>query len=217
MSEHPQQSQSSLLRPDLQIIADYVAEGSKVLEIGCSDGELLAWLRDEKQADVRGLELDQARVNLTLARGLAVIEGNAETDLHYYPPQSHDVAILSRTLQAMHDPVAILHQLLRVGKQVVVSIPNFGYWRNRSHLALKGRMPVTQTLRYEWYNTPNIHFCTLRDFALLCDEQQIDIRSIVALGSCGRPLRNQSLGWANLFAEQAIFMLEKKKKEGAAQ
>lgn len=201
--------QQNQLRPDLQVIAGLVPEGSKVLDVGCGDGELLAWLSKHKRVDGRGLEIDQQRANDALAKGLAVIQGDAERDLHDYPDQSHDIVILSRALQAMRDPVEMLQHMIRIGKQAIVSIPNFGYWPNRTYLAFKGRMPVTQTLRYEWYNTPNIHFCTLADFSILCREKHISISERICLASSGKRLMTQHGALANLFAEQAIFMLEK--------
>jgi methionine biosynthesis protein MetW len=183
----------SELRPDLQMIADLVPIGAKLLDVGCGDGALLAWLKAHTQA---------------IARGLSVIQGNAETDLHFYRKASHDIVVLSRTLQAMHDPVAVLQEILRIGKQAIISIPNFGYWKNRAYLGLRGRMPVTKTLTYEWYNTPNIHFCTLHDFVDLCALQKIQIHQRIYLRNDGqKSLLQRGIAIPNVLAEQALFVL----------
>jgi methionine biosynthesis protein MetW len=196
------------LRSDLQIIADLVPQNSKVLDIGCGDGELLAWLSAQKNVDGRGLELSQAGVNASIARGLSVVQGDADTDLYYYPPHTYDYVILSQTLQTMRDPKAVLSNLVRIGRSAIVSVPNFGYWRNRLYLLCKGRMPVTKTLAYEWYDTPNIHFCTLSDFVELCEAMQIAIENRVYVDERGIPSHFQGRGtFANLFGEQGIFML----------
>jgi methionine biosynthesis protein MetW len=198
----------SKLRSDLQLIADLVPKGTKVLDVGCGDGELLAWLAAHKQVDARGLEMDQGKVREAIARGLPVIQGNAETDLSTYRKKSYDSVILSRTLQAMHDPQEILKQILRIGNQVIVSIPNFGYWKNRTHLGFKGRMPVTSTLTYAWHNTPNIHFCTLADFELLCEELGIKILQRICVNLAGeRSVIQKGTTLPNLLAEQAVFVL----------
>lgn len=197
------------LRPDLRIIADQVPQGAKVLDVGCGDGELLHWLVQHKDIDGRGMEMDREQVRTCLAKGLSVIQGDAEQDLDYFPKASHDIVILSRALQAMHDPVAVLGQLVRVGKQAIVSIPNFGYWRSRMYLAVHGRMPVTSTLQYEWYNTPNIHFCTLKDFHVLCDELSVIVNSRICVNLYGERSRVQKGIWLpNLMAEQGIFIIE---------
>lgn len=198
------------LRSDLQVVANLVPEGASVLDIGCGSGELLAWLQRERGVQGRGLELQVERVNECIAQGLSVTQANAEIELPYFADKSVDISILSRTLQAMHDPVAVLQQVTRIGRQAIVSIPNFGYWRNRVHLGVTGHMPVTSTLRYQWYDTPNIHFCTIRDFIELCQQLDITIRQQLFHDSEGRArgyLRNNALG--NLMAEQATFLIEK--------
>lgn len=157
-------------RVDYAIIADFVPQGARVLDVGCGDGTLLALLEEKKQVDGRGLELSQDGVNEAVARGLSVVQGDADTDLATYPDRSFDVVILSQTLQATQAPKKVLEELLRIGKRVIVTIPNFGNWRARLHLLVQGRMPVTKSLPYSWYDTPNIHFCTLRDFLNLADE-----------------------------------------------
>jgi methionine biosynthesis protein MetW len=196
------------LRADLQAIADLVPAGSKVLDIGCGDGELLAWLAAEKGADGRGLELSQAGVNASIARGLAVVQGDADTDLHHYPAKAYDYVILSQTLQTMRTPKQVLENLVRIGRHVIVSVPNFGYWKNRLYLLFLGRMPVTTTLTYQWYDTPNIHFCTLSDFVELCETMHITIEKRVYVDDRGMPSYFQGRGaLANLFGEEGIFML----------
>jgi methionine biosynthesis protein MetW len=197
------------LRPDLQVIADFVLHGSKLLDIGCGEGELLAWLSVNKNVDGRGLELSQAGVNKSIERGLAVVQGDADTDLDYYPDGAYDYVILSQTLQTMRDPKAVLANLVRIGKRAIVSVPNFGYWKNRQYLLFLGRMPVTKTLTYQWYDTPNIHFCTLSDFVDLCEIMHISIKKRVYVNNRGIPSYFQGKGaMANLLGEQGIFMLE---------
>jgi methionine biosynthesis protein MetW len=198
------------LRPDLQVIADLVPPSCKVLDIGCGDGELLAWLTTHKHVDGRGLELGQSGVNASIARGLSVVQGDADTDLREYPDKTYDCVILSQTLQTMRDPKAVLENLVRIGKHAIVSVPNFGFWKNRLYLLMLGRMPVTRTLSYEWYDTPNIHFCTLSDFITLCDEMHINIEKRVYVDNRGTQAYFQGKGsLANVFGEQGIFMLNK--------
>jgi methionine biosynthesis protein MetW len=198
------------LRPDLQIIADLIPPGSSVLDIGCGTGDLLAWLTTNKQVLGRGLEAEEACVAECVGRGVAVVQGDAETDLAYYPHKSCDTVVLSRTLQAMQDPVKILNYVVDIGQRAIISIPNFAYWKNRLHLGLKGRMPVTRTLTYQWYDTPNIHFCTLKDFVLLCDQLDIQIHKqlYTRLDGSSTPAR-LPLHVANLLAEQGIFVVSR--------
>lgn len=198
------------LRPDLQVIADLIPEHSKVLDVGCGDGELLAWLAEHKKVDARGIELSQSGVNASIARGLSVIQGDADTDLREYPDKMYDCVVLSQTLQTMRDPKAVLGNLVRIGKTAIVSVPNFGYWKNRLYLLLYGRMPVTSTLSYEWYDTPNIHFCTLSDFVSLCETMHVNIDKRVYVDDRGTQAYFQGRGpFANVFGEQGIFMLSK--------
>jgi methionine biosynthesis protein MetW len=192
------------------MIASLVPRGARVLEIGCATGELLAWLAEHKSVDGRGLELSQDGVNKSVQRGLSVIQGDADTDLYDYPNQAFDCVILSQTLQATHAPRNVLEQMARIGRQVIVSFPNFGYWRTRLALLLHGRMPVGGLIPYSWYETPNIHFCTIRDFRALCAELDLMILHEAPLTAAGLPA---GIGCrrcvANLLAEQAIFMIQK--------
>lgn len=200
-----------MLRPDLQVIADQVPEKSTLLDIGCGDGELLAWLAENKQVDGRGIEIDAQNVSVAMARGVAVIQADVNTDLQDYPTALYDVVILSQALQAMQDPKSVLEQLLRIGDKAIVSVPNFGFWRNRYYLAVKGKMPVTKTLSYQWYDTPNIHFCTITDFVELCEAMGIRIEKRIFVNDRGVPSGFSGKGFfANLFGEQGVFVLSQK-------
>lgn len=193
------------LRPDLRIIAENVTPGARVLDIGCGDGALMAALRDTRQVRARGLELDPANVSAAVARGLSVIQGDADTDLADYPSDSVDYAILSQTLQTTRAPHIVLAELLRIGRQAFVSFPNFAHWRIRASLLAHGRMPVTKLLPESWYDTPNIHHVSINDFRDL-----IALRGWTCDGqwflSGGQPA---SQGMANLLAEHAVFLLRR--------
>ena len=198
-------------RKDLEIITGFVAPGARVLDVGCGDGALLQRLEDEKGVDGRGVELSQKGVNLAVARGLSVVQGDADHDLATYPDEAFDFVILSQTLQATHNPRVVLDHLLRIGRKVIVSFPNFGNWRIRMQFVLGGRMPITENLPYSWYNTPNIHFCTVRDFMTLIGEVDARVESAVALYGEGRKLnRTLRVGLWNVLAEQAIFLLSRR-------
>lgn len=198
-------------RVDFAVIADLVEPGSRVLDIGCEDGELLALLETEKNVDGRGVELSMQNVSRAVGRGLAVVQGDADHDLVDYPDNAFDYVILSQTLQATRNPRAVLSELLRIGRRAIVSIPNFGYWKIRLNLLVRGRMPVTETLPHQWYDTPNIHFCTIRDFVALCRDLDVRIVKATALNGFGQA-RALSASWRfwNLFGEQAVFLLEPK-------
>jgi len=193
------------LRPDLAVIADHVAAGSRVLDIGCGDGALMAALRDERGVDARGLELDPANVAAAVGRGLSVVQGDADTDLAAYPDQSFDYAILSQTLQTTRNPHVVLDELLRIGREAFVSFPNFAHWRVRASLLWGGRMPVTKLLPERWYDTPNIHHVTIDDFRALVKERSIVVEGAWFLNHG----RRTSAAAANFRAEHAVFLLSR--------
>ncbi len=201
--------QASKIRADLQLIADMIEPGARVLDIGCGDGTLLEHLVFVKQVTGRGIELSQEGVNACVSRGLSVIQGDADTDLTDYPAGAFDYAILSQTLQATHDPRHVLEQLVRIGRRAVVSFPNFGHWRSRLYLLCRGRMLVTDALPVSWYETPNIHFCTIRDFSALCAEVGVTVERSLSLDAGGRAAPQQSLRLANLLGQSALFLLRK--------
>ena len=197
------------IRVDLQLIADMVEPNSRVLDVGCGDGALLDYLGHFKRVDGRGVELSQAGVNACVAQGLSVVQGDADTDLNQYPNDAFDYVILSQTLQATRDPRGALLHMLRIGRRGIVSFPNFGFWRVRRHLLFTGRMPVTETMPYGWYDTPNIHFCTVRDFKALCVELDIQIERALSLDGHGRVRSDKGGPFDNLLGEQGMFLLKR--------
>ena len=199
---------SPTIRVDLQLIADMIEPRSRVLDVGCGDGTLLDYLVQFKQVDGRGIELSSDGVNACVSAGLSVIQGDADTDLFDYPDRAFDYVVLSQTLQAMRAPRTTLRQLLRIGSHAIVSMPNFAHWRLRWALLTKGRMPVSDALPYAWYDSPNIHLCTIRDFVALCREMDARIERGLFLDQLGTPRRlGSTLTLANLLGEQAVFLL----------
>lgn len=199
-------------RVDLQLIADMIEPGRRVLDVGCGNGILLDYLVHEKKVDGRGLELSAEGVNACISSGLSVIQGDADSDLKDYPDAAFDYVVLSQTLQATREPKEVLGHLLRIGKQAIVSFPNFAYWRYRLYLLVKGRMPVSQSLPQPWYDTPNIHFCSIKDFVSLCREMGITVERGVAFDEKGtaRSIGSASaLASANLMGQQAVFLLSR--------
>ncbi|MEH6403543.1 MAG: methionine biosynthesis protein MetW [Sneathiella sp.] len=210
MTTHISHPRPQDIRVDFKLIAQMIKPGSRVLDVGCASGTLLSYLVEKNNVDGRGIELSQIGVNACVAKGLSVVQGDADKDLIDYPDRGFDYAILSQTLQATHRPKEVMEQLLRVGKKAIVSFPNFAHWRCRTHLALKGRMPVTSSLDYDWYETPNIHFCTLLDFTSLCAELGIKIEKSVIVDANGRVLKTKTLGRrANFFGMQCVFQLSR--------
>lgn len=204
-------AKSPALRKELLRIAEMVPASSRVLDVGCGAGELIEHLTRAKGADARGIELSQAGVNACVAKGLSVIQGDADTDLAEYPAQSFDFAILSQTIQATHRPRDVLDQLLRIGRRVIVSFPNFGFWKVRLKLALTGRMPRTGALDYAWHETPNIHLCTIADFVALTQETGARVERALAVEESGDVRELSAPGyWDNLTAEGAIFLLTRR-------
>jgi len=199
------------LRVDLLFIADLISPGSRVLDIGCADGALLHYLSSERGVDGRGIEISQTGVNACVARGLSVIQGNADTDLMDYPDDAFDYVVLSRTLQATRNPRDVLAQLVRIGRRAIVTFPNFGYWRVRWSLMTNGCMPTTRLLAEPWYSTENIHLCTIRDFTQLCDDLGLRTERQVILNHTGHDTQFRSTSrFANFFGEQALFMLSRR-------
>jgi methionine biosynthesis protein MetW len=198
-------------RLDLVVVANMVEPGSRVLDIGCGDGELLQLLTETRNVDGRGIEISRDGVNECVAKGLAVIQGDADTDLADYPDNTFDYVILSQTLQATRRPRWVLEQLLRIGRHAIVSFPNFGHWRIRGQLLWYGRMPITKNLPVSWYDTPNIHFCTIRDFVELTRDMDAKIERAVAFGPSGGRVRFDAPWWFwNLFGEQAVFLMSRR-------
>ena len=198
------------IRVDLQVIADMIEPKSRLLDVGCGDGQLLEYLTQEKDVDARGIEISTEGVHACVSNGLSVVQGDADTDLADYPDNAFDFVVLSQTLQAMQQPKVTLDHLLRIGKYAIVSFPNFGHWRVRLYLLFKGRMPLGEAMPYQWYETPNIHFCTIRDFVQLCKDMDIKVLRSQALDQEGNTHRiGSSVGLANLFGQQAVFLLSR--------
>ena len=198
------------MKNEFKVIADLIEKDKKVLDVGCGDGTLMKFLKDNKNIKIRGLEISKDGVQKCIAKGLTVIEGNAEKDLKQFPDKSFDYVVLSQTLQAFLNPELVISELLRVGKKAIVTIPNFGYWKIRLHLLTKGTMPITKTLPDEWYSTPNLHMCTIKDFVYFVKSRNFKIFKSLALNNDNVSLINDTnLGLKNLFADLGIFLIEK--------
>ena len=198
------------MKKEFKVISDLIEKKSRALDVGCGDGNLMEYLLQNKTKDIRGLEISKEKVQKCLSKGLTVIEGDAENDLKQFPNKSFDYAILSQTLQAFLNPEIVIKELLRVGKRAIVTIPNFGHWKVRINLMIKGTMPVTKSLPNEWYNTPNLHMCTIQDFYNFCKKRNIKIYKSLSLN--GEKISNISLynlKFKNLISELGIFLLEK--------
>ncbi len=207
----PSITHPNTLRPDHILIAEMVATGSRVLDVGCGDGALLDLLARSKAVDARGIELSREKVNACVARGLSVIQGDADRDLADYPDDAFDYAILSLTIQATRHPKTVLENLLRIGRRAIVSFPNFGHWKVRGGLLLGGRMPVTENLPESWYETPNAHLCTIRDFADLVKVVDAEVEDAFSFNARGKRLGiKQSIWLQNLLGEKAVFLLKRK-------
>ena len=196
------------MKKEFKVIADLLPNNTRVLDVGCGDGSLMNLLNEEKHIEVRGLELNQENVQECIHKGLPVIQGNAETELHQFPDKSFDYVVLSQTLQAFYEPEKVLRNLLRIGKSVVISIPNFGFWKVRIKLLFFGEMPVTKTLPNTWYNTPNLHMCTIKDLFNFCDEKKINIKKVVGVNENKTSIiRKSNLEIKNLFSKVGIFLI----------
>ena len=196
------------MKKEFKVIADLLPNNVRVLDVGCGDGSLMNLLIKEKNIEVRGLELNQENVQQCIHKGLPVIQGNAETELHQFPNRSFDYVVLSQTLQAFYEPEKVLRNLLRIGKSVVISIPNFGFWKVRIKLLFFGEMPVTKTLPNTWYNTPNLHMCTIKDLFNFCDEKKIIIKKAVGVNENKTSIiKKNNLEIKNLFSKVGIFLI----------
>ena len=198
------------MKKEFQIISELIENNKRVLDVGCGDGTLMKHLKDNKNIDTRGLEISKNNVQLCISKGLSVIEGNAETDLQQFPDLSFDYVILSQTLQAFYNPEKVIDDLLRVANKAIVTIPNFGFWKVRLHLFFKGTMPVTKHLPNEWYNTPNLHMCTIKDFVNFCTQKKINLFKSLALHEKKISyINNKNLNIKNLLSELGIFLIER--------
>ena len=198
------------MKNEFKVISDLIEDKKKVLDVGCADGTLMQFLKENKNINVRGLEISKDKVQECIAKGLTVIEGNGEKDLKQFPDKSFDYVVLSQTLQAFLSPELVLDELLRVGKKAVVTIPNFGNWKVRLHLLFKGTMPITKSLPEQWHSTPNLHMCTIKDFVNFIKSKEIKmIKTLVLNNNNVSNITNNNLGTKNLFADLGIFLIEK--------
>ena len=197
------------MKQEFKIISDLIEKNTRVLDVGCGDGILMEYLKYNKEIDIRGIEISKDNVQKCLSKGLTVIEGDAEKDLLQFPDSSFDFVILSQTLQAFLNPEIVIQELLRVGKKAIVTIPNFGFWKVRLHLLIKGTMPITKNLPDEWYNTPNLHMCTIKDFYNFCENRKIKLDNSLALHNEKISSINKlNLNIKNLSAELGIFLIK---------
>ena len=201
------------IRKDWELIQNLIEEKRKVLDIGCGDGGLIFKLKKENQSITKGLEIEGHLVRDAISKGLVVVEGDAEKDLNQYNDETFDYVILSQTLQAMNNPKSVIEEMLRIGGKVIVSFPNFGHWKIRTQLLIKGKMPITKNLPYNWYDTPNIHFFPLKDFQQMCFKSDIVIEKSIGLTETGVQFNISNFLFANLYTYEAIFLLSKKKFE----
>ena len=198
------------MKKEFKIIADLIEKNSRILDVGCGDGELMSFILKHISQDIRGIEISKLNVQKSISKGLTVIEGDAEKDLFQFPDSSFDFVILSQTLQAFLNPEKVLDELLRVGKKAIVTIPNFGHWKVRLNLLFKGTMPITETLPHKWYNTPNLHMCTIKDFANFCVYKEINfIKSLALNQEQVLNISKGNLDIRNFFSDLGIFLIEK--------
>ena len=198
------------MKLEFKIIADLLEENTRILDVGCDDGTLMEFLKKNKNVDIRGIEISKKKVQVCISKGLTVLEGNAEFDLKQFPENSFDYVVLGQTLQAFVNPEIVIKELLRVGNKAIVTIPNFGHWKVRLNLLVKGTMPVTKTLPNDWYNTPNIHMCTIKDFVKFSKTINFKIyKSLALMNKNVSNINNSNLSFKNLFAELGIFLIEK--------
>ena len=198
------------MKTEYKIISDIIDKSSRVLDVGCDDGTLMEYLKQNKDVDIRGIEISKEKVQTCISKGLTVLEGNAELDLKQFPNKSFDYVVLGQTLQAFVNPEIVIKELLRVGKKAIVTIPNFGHWKVRLNLLFKGTMPVTKTLPNEWYNTPNIHMCTIKDFFKFSKTIDFKIfKSLALINNKVSNINSTNLFTKNLFSELGIFLIEK--------
>ena len=196
------------MKNEFKVISDLIEDNKKVLDVGCADGTLMQFLKENKNINVRGLEISKEKVQECIAKGLTVIEGNAEKDLKQFPDKSFDYVVLSQTLQAFLSPEIVLDELLRVGKKAIVTIPNFGNWQVRLHLLFKGTMPITKSLPEQWHNTPNLHMCTIKDLYNYCEDQNINIKKVIGVNENNTSLiKRSNLEIKNLFSKLGIFLI----------
>ena len=198
------------MKQEFKIISDFIEKNTRVLDVGCGDGTLMEYLKTNKEIDIRGIEISKSNSQKCVSKGLTVIEGDAEKDLTQFPDSSFDFVILSQTLQAFLNPKIVIQELLRVGKKAIVTVPNFGFWKVRLHLLIKGTMPITKNLPDEWYNTPNLHMCTIKDFYNFCHDREIKLDKALALyNEKTSSINEMNLNIKNLSAELGIFLIER--------